>query len=353
MRFKVLIFALFIILCFSGPGYANGITDPMSDPFGYFNVYSLGNIGSSGSSYGSDFQGIGGAAGDVYFSSFSLHGMDSSTGFTLHTGGSATLAGSYYEGLEIGGDLYIGGLNIEGDVNVGGSVYQTGGGTVNGDIHAGGSINLGQTMTVNGEKLGGLTYDPIVDHNLVSDFFTSTSELIGSWTATGTVTNQWGNLIYTGVSGVNVIEVDADELKSAWGFTINAPADAVIYINVRNSTGSISLDCTNWYYNGGVSAGNVLLNMPVADTLSLTSSNNVNILAPFADTVFNYGLITGSLIVGSLEGSGQVNLGHFLGGGPAENENVPTPEPATMLLLGSGLIGLSGLGRKKRFFKKQ
>jgi len=94
---------------------------------------------------------------------------------------------------------------------------------------------------------------------------------------------------------------------------------------------SVNLDWTGWVYSGGVSAGDVLLNMPSALDLNLTSANKVNILAPYADAYFPSGMITGSLVVGDLQGGGQINVGHF--------DHAPAvPEPATLSLLAIGAL---------------
>ena len=60
-----------------------------------------------------------------------------------------------------------------------------------------------------------------------------------------------------------------------------------------------------------------------------------------------------------IDGLSSIDWGGTDGGGNNQNDlshwrlwnPAPVPEPATMLLLGSSLIGLAGLGRKK-FFKK-
>ncbi len=324
MRTSVLGALIALLLC-----AALAAADPMADPFGYFNVYSLGDIGSPSANYHSDFQGVTGAAGDVYFSSFSLDGMDSTTGFSLHTGGSATLTGAYAGSLEIGGQAYLGSLSVGGSVVTGGDITNFSGGTIGGDAVAAGQVLLGNNMTVYGQKRSGVPFQPMVDHAVLSEFFRTVSTDIGNLADTGSVVNRWGELIFTGTSGVNVVTVDADTLKDAWGFTITAPANAIVYINVPD--GKVELDWTGWSYLGGITAGDVLLNMPNATRLELRSANAVNILAPFAQTYFPLGLITGALIVGDLQGGGQVNLGHF---------EHAIPEPATVLLLAGGALAV-------------
>ena len=301
--------------------------DMVDNPFGYSNVYSLGDIGSQGSPYHSDFQGRAGAAGNVEFSSFSLLNRPTQTGFALHVGGSARLTGTYLGDIEAGGDVALGGVGISGSVIAGAYVAQFGGGTVGGNVHAGLGVGLDSTLTVYGDTLAGMQYAPAVDHQAVSEYFRNTSALIGGMSQTGSYTEDWGHLTFVGAEGVNVVIVSAQELMAASKFTIDAPAGAIVYVNVPDA--DVTLDWTAWNYEGGIQAEDVLLNMPNAGHLDLFSTNAVNILAPLAATNFEVGLLAGTLVVGDLQGGGQVNLGCF-------DHGSIIPEPASILLLAGG-----------------
>ena len=70
--------------------------------------------------------------------------------------------------------------------------------------------------------------------------------------------------------------------------------------------------------------------------------------------LFNLGSNSFADVIASLTNTGLrigIHVQGFASGGSESFVNNPVPEPATMLLLGSGLIGLAGFGRKKLFKK--
>lgn len=312
----------------------------MDDPFGYFNVYSLHSINYQGS----DFEGKAGARNNVNLSSFSLALLDQG-GYALHAGGNVTLgSGSYHGTIESGGTISLANATITGSVLAGGNIVNTAGGTIDGDAHAAGTVTLTPHYTVHGDTIGGVAYVPSADHQYLADYFIGFSDAVAGMAMTGNITNSYGALSVSANSGTNIFNINALDLKNAYSFTINGPETAVVYVNVFGNDPAVALDSTNWYYQGGITTGDVLLNYTRQITsLSLTSANNVNILAPFAATSFSSGLVTGSLIVGDLSGKGQVNLGHF-DHGPSPD---PVPEPATLFMFGTGLVGLIGAKTRK------
>jgi choice-of-anchor A domain-containing protein len=298
-------------------------------PFEYFSVYSLGDIGSTASRFQADFDGAAGAGGDVWLTSSSIM-SGSSDSYAMHAGGdfSVQWSGIVDGHVDAGGSIGMNGVTVTGNLYAGGDIYDYGWGNamIGGSANAGGNVALSSRATVQASH-SGVAYEPQVNHQAVSEDFRQTSEQVGNMAAMGSISNQYGKLVFVGSSGVNVVEVDQQTLRSAWGFTIIAPADAVVLINVLDT--SVTLDSTTWEFQGGIEKEAVLLNMANAVTLALSQTNGVNILAPLASTQFQQGTVDGFLVVGNLYGGGQVSGGAFTGA---------IPEPVTSSLLAAAAM---------------
>lgn len=320
---------------------------PIDNPFGYFNVYSLGDINYSGS----DFQGTTGAAKNVTTSNFTFYNLESN-GYFLHAGEAVSITNGNHSGsVESGGDLTLNNMAIQGNVYSGGNISGNGG-SIYGNVYATGSYSL-PVSTIKAPGTGAYTgqlYNPVVDLDAVSNYFRDFSDMVAGFgdTDPSRITNNYGAWTIEALSGVNVFSIDAADLFNAHTFNVIGAADATVYINVRGS-GAQSLNSTTWIYQD-VSASDVLLNYTDAESLSMNSSNWVNILAPDTDVVFSSGVLTGNLIAGNLSGNGQVNLGHFDEAPMLVSMSSSTvPEPGSLLLFGVGfMVFVPSFGANKK-----
>ena len=305
---------------------------------GDFNVYSLSGIGSAQSQYGSDIQGVVGAAEDAYFAGFTLTGLKTVDGKVLFSGRSVLLnGGDFNGGIDVNDNVVLQSFSTGGDVISGGNVQATGG-TISGSVRAAGSIDFfGASAT--GTVSPNTPHTSPINYNAMNDYFRDTSAEIAGWSNTGSITDNWGGLSASVGSGMNVLSIDADTLKKAWGFTLTGPEDAVVYINVTGT--DVTLDWLNWSFSGGIGASDVLLNYNEADAFALNMGGTTNILAPNANMTYSSGVWTGSIVAGYLEGGGQVNLGGF-------DHYHPIPEPASISILIWACFLLPKQSRRKR-----
>ncbi|MEO1593140.1 MAG: choice-of-anchor A family protein [Cyanobacteria bacterium J06632_22] len=285
----------------------------------------------------------------------------------LAVGGSFT-ADTFGVGTQLRGDSHGTTLAVGGDVTLSnGKVY--------GDAVYGGNAdvadNVGFEFLDENNRIirrASLTQASSLDFGAIGTELKSIAQSVSQSAAgaiDGVMTEVYGDVSLVTLKGSdterNIFNLTGDLFSSLRKLTFDVPDTAEIIVNVSGSSANISdFD----FYLGDESCGggsnarcldrasNVLFNFADAELLDITRVGFIgSILAPKADVDFNNGHINGTLVAGSLSGTGESHLvdrpDNPNNPGNPGNPDEPASVPEPTALAGLALLGLS-LRRLKR-----
>lgn len=294
---------LLLLLSLTASASPTGLGDAAA-----YNVFTFGNLSSS-----SDIAGRVAVGG--YLQSNLLDGSNSEYSRFVSTSVFTDLAhgnGSYTVTENNGGNVYVG--------TAGTGHIQIQNGT--------GSVTTGGT-------------NPI-DFSAAKTNLSNLSLTLGALAATGTATS--GSQGYTLVanSPISIFNLTADTFANLTQIITNGNTVIVNVsgTSVHSSSTALSVNGSQPTAGSSAAAG-VLFNFEDATSIALNSSFGGTILAPNA-TLTGNSQFNGQIIVNNLNFSGEIHGTGFDGNLPT-----PVPEPATLLLVGSALLGVAPVVRRR------